>query len=283
MSDDRPLILYVDDRADALDAFGKLMQESGINVVSATTLESAVRAIRHADLDAIICDINLDPADPSDKSGFAIAEFAAATQPGVPIIASTAFFAETQFSVQQKSLFTRIYAKGSASADDLLGRVGELRSLALEQRASVTRARHKSLKHEVHDVFLCHNSADKPIVRRLARQLRSREIKPWFDEWDLIPGRTWQEALEGAIQSIPSAAILVGKSGVGPWEDRELRVFLGEFVRRGMPVIPVLLPGCPDLPELPLFLREFTWVDMRHGLRKGELDRLIWGITGTKP
>ena len=283
MSDDRPLILYIDDRADALDAFGQLMQESGINVFSANTLDSAIRAIKHADLDLILCDINLDPADPTDKSGFSIASFAASAQPGVPIVASTAFFAEAEFSVEEKSLFTRIYAKGTAAPDDLVVRVKELRTLALEQRASVARARQKSRNHEAHDVFLCHNSADKPIVRRLARQLQTREIKPWFDEWDLVPGRTWQEALEQAIKTIPAAAILVGGSGVGPWEDRELRAFLGEFVRRGMPVIPVLLPGCPDVLELPLFLREFTWVDMRKGLRKPELDRLIWGITGTKP
>ncbi len=134
-----------------------------------------------------------------------------------------------------------------------------------------------------YDVFLCHNSADKPMVRRLASALLRRKIKPWFDEWCLIPGRPWQEALEQTIQNIGCATVLVGESGIGPWEDREMRAFLNEFVRRNVSVIPVLLPGTAVKPALPLFLSAFTWIDMREGIRKRSIDRLVWGITGVQP
>ena len=50
-----------------------------------------------------------------------------------------------------------------------------------------------------------------------------------------------------------------------------------------LPIIPVLLPGAPDDVKLPLFLAEFTWVDLRDGLKADGLDRLVWGITGVKP
>ena len=50
-----------------------------------------------------------------------------------------------------------------------------------------------------------------------------------------------------------------------------------------MPIIPVLLPGAPDIAKLPLFLEAFTWVDLREGMKKESLDRLEWGITGVKP
>ena len=53
--------------------------------------------------------------------------------------------------------------------------------------------------------------------------------------------------------------------------------------KRGMPVIPVLLPGAPSEPELPLFLTQFTWVDLRDGLTEDGLGKLQWGITGQKP
>src|SRR5262249_51894474 len=56
-----------------------------------------------------------------------------------------------------------------------------------------------------------------------------------------------------------------------------------QFVERGAFVIPVLLPGAPAKPELPLFLQAFTWVDLRGGLTREGIDRLVWGITGTKP
>lgn len=133
------------------------------------------------------------------------------------------------------------------------------------------------------DVFLSHNSKDKPAVRQLAQALQARGLQVWLDEDQLVPGRSWQKALEKIIQTTRTAAVLVGKDGLGPWEIPEMRGCLSEFVNRELPVIPVLLPGAPVEPELPLFLRDFTWVDLRGGLTDAGLDRLKWGITGVKP
>ncbi len=132
------------------------------------------------------------------------------------------------------------------------------------------------------DVFLSHNSKDKPTVIDVSEQLKIRGLAVWLDVDELVPGRPWQEALERIIQTTVSAAILVGKDGLGPWELPEMRACLQEFVRRSLPVIPVLLPSAPVRPELPLFLREFTWVDLRGGITKSGIDRLVWGITGVK-
>jgi hypothetical protein len=46
------------------------------------------------------------------------------------------------------------------------------------------------------DVFLCHNSADKPAVRRIGEQLKEYGLLPWLDEWELRPGFSWQKVLE---------------------------------------------------------------------------------------
>jgi len=97
------------------------------------------------------------------------------------------------------------------------------------------------------------------------------------------PGRPWQEALEEVIETTGAAAVLVGKDGLGPWQDKEMRGCLSEFVDRNLPVIPVLLPGAPEKPVLPIFLKGFTWVDLRDGLSQEGLDRLQWGVTGRKP
>jgi hypothetical protein len=133
------------------------------------------------------------------------------------------------------------------------------------------------------DVFLSHNSADKPTVIELATILRDRNLRVWLDVWELVPGRPWQEAIEQVIETAASAAVLVGKDGIGPWEAPEMRACLDECVRRRMSVIPVLLPGASATPALPLFLRRFTWVDLRGGLDGASVDRLEWGITGIKP
>jgi hypothetical protein len=135
------------------------------------------------------------------------------------------------------------------------------------------------VSNESFDVFLSHNSRDKPAVRHLAGQLKDIGIKVWLDEEQLVPGRPWQEALEQVVCTAKSAAVLVGKDGMGPWQDREMRSCLSQFVKRQLPVIPVLLPGAPSEPDLPIFLSELTWVDLRGGLTDEGLERLKWGIT----
>jgi CHASE2 domain-containing sensor protein len=133
------------------------------------------------------------------------------------------------------------------------------------------------------DVFLSHNSLDKPGVRALADALEARGLTVWLDERELAPGRPWQEGLEEVIRTVRSALVILGPSGLGPWEIAEMRACLSEGVDRDLPIVPVLLPGAPQKPDLPLFLRRYTWVDLRGGLTEAGIDRLEWGITGVKP
>lgn len=103
-----------------------------------------------------------------------------------------------------------------------------------------------------------------------------------MDEWELRPGLPWQELLEEQIGQIKSAAVFVGKNGMGPWQQQELNAFLREFVRRRCPVIPVLLEDAPTEPELPIFLQGMTWVDFRKK-EPDPMEQLVWGITGKSP
>ena len=133
------------------------------------------------------------------------------------------------------------------------------------------------------DVFLSHNSKDKPAVRTLKQRLEARNIRVWLDEDQLIPGRKWQPLLQEGIEASRSGAVLIGSDGLGPWEDEEMLGLLRRAVDSNLPVIPVLLPDAPDQPELPLFLANRMWVDLRSGFADEGLDKLIWGITGEKP
>jgi hypothetical protein len=133
------------------------------------------------------------------------------------------------------------------------------------------------------DVFLSHNSKDESIAIQLAEKLEEYGLRVWLDVWELLPGQSWQEVLEEIIKSAKSAAILVGKDGMGPWEILEMRACLNEFVKRKRPTIPVLLPGAPKQPDLPPFLNLFQWVNLSDGLTKDGLEQLVWGITGKRP
>lgn len=132
------------------------------------------------------------------------------------------------------------------------------------------------------DVFLCHNSSDKPAVKSIAQALKARGLLPWLDQWELPPGQPWQPLLEKQIANIGAAAVFVGSAGVGPWQEQELYGFLREFVSRRAPVIPILLPDAPATPELPIFLKAMTYVDFRLN-DPDPMARLEWGITGVRP
>ena len=133
------------------------------------------------------------------------------------------------------------------------------------------------------DVFVSYNSRDRARVMAVAEGLRERGLRVWIDQWELVPGRPWQEALEETISTVTSAAIMIGPDGMGSWEEPEMRACLDQAANRDMPLLPVLLPGTPTQPKLSLFLSGFTWVDLRGGITREGLDRLEWGITGIRP
>ena len=91
----------------------------------------------------------------------------------------------------------------------------------------------------VFDVFLSHNSNDKPAVRELKGLLAANGLQVWLDEDELQPGIPWQQLLELGIKSSSSVAVLVGKDGLGPWEDEEMQGALVLAVKTKRPCIPV--------------------------------------------
>ena len=134
------------------------------------------------------------------------------------------------------------------------------------------------------DVFMAHNSNDKELIARVADHLRARGIKPWLDKEQIPPGKWFQDEIKHAIQHSKSAAIFIGKDGVGKWQVVELRSFVTQCINSGCPIIPVLLPGVDDIPSEFVFLREMTWVQFQDTIQdKKALDQLEWGITGKKP
>lgn len=133
------------------------------------------------------------------------------------------------------------------------------------------------------DVFLAHNSGDKPHVEAIAEKLKQQDLKPWIDKEQIPPGRWFQDVIQQAISDVKSAAIFLGPSGLGKWQIVELRAFISRCVEANIPVIPVLLPGVDEIPEDLLFLKELNWVSFKSIDDFEALDNLVWGITGEQP
>ena len=102
------------------------------------------------------------------------------------------------------------------------------------------------------DVFLSHNSHDKPAVIALAKKLKARGLKVWLDAWELRPGQPWQEALEQIIETTQTAAVLVGNDGFGHGKAGRCAVALANLpnmAKRSYPSyclrVQQTYPNCP--------------------------------------
>ena len=136
-----------------------------------------------------------------------------------------------------------------------------------------------------HDVFMSYNSEDREAVESIAVYLADNlGLRPWLDQWYLIPGEPWLQRLERGLASAKSCAVFVGQSGKGPWQDKEMAAALDRQVKTPeFRVIPVLLPDAPAAPQLPIFLAGNTWVQFRDMLDDHALWRLECGIRGKEP
>jgi len=141
---------------------------------------------------------------------------------------------------------------------------------------------HRDGAGDVYDVFLCHNSKDKPEVKRIAAQLIERGLRPWLDEWSLQPGLAWQPEIEKQFETTRAAAVFLGAYGLGEWQKEEGYAILSKFKKRDCPVIPVVLASAPSDAQFTAFIYSRTGVDFRKA-DSDPLGRLIWGITGKNP
>jgi hypothetical protein len=92
------------------------------------------------------------------------------------------------------------------------------------------------------DVFFSYNSEDELAVKKYAEKLLERGILPWLEDWEIRPGRPKQRELEEQIKRCKSAAVFVGKTGIGPWAQVQTEALLRQCVERNCLVIPVRAP-----------------------------------------
>lgn len=161
----------------------------------------------------------------------------------------------------------------------------ESNSSAGRQRITAGRVIQGKEEQGKHDVFLSHNSKDKAAVEEIAEGLLKVGIRPWLDKWDLIPGETILDALERAIESNQCGALFFGPADVGKWHILEIRAYVEKWANKKGRLIPVILPDVESKPQLPMWIRQTLWVDMRNWTQKGDdgLYRLVCGIVGRPP
>ncbi|MDX2000568.1 MAG: TIR domain-containing protein [Thermoanaerobaculia bacterium] len=113
-----------------------------------------------------------------------------------------------------------------------------------------------------YDVFLSHNSADKPRVRPLAERLRAAGLRVWFDEWRIKPGDDIYLAIEHGLEAARVQVLALSPAALGSeWVALERStVLFRDPTNKGRRFVPLLLADC-DLPDT---VRRYKYVDYRH-------------------
>lgn len=137
-------------------------------------------------------------------------------------------------------------------------------------------------------VFLCHNSRDKLEIEKVRDCLKNiYKIQTFMDKYDFETFKPWENQLEEEISNVGAAAVFVSKSGLGPWQAKEInkfaeRAFKQPDFRMGL----VVLPSCPnelsiDLTKKIKCLGKMHWVDFRQA-DPDPMAQLVSGIQGSK-
>jgi len=97
------------------------------------------------------------------------------------------------------------------------------------------------------EVFLCHSSGDKAVVRNLHHWLKSAGMKAWLDETDILPGHDWDFEIRKAVRRahvvlvcLSSASIT--KAGYG------MHLCYGRMINGVQ--LPALVQAIVQLPNL---------------------------------
>jgi hypothetical protein len=116
-------------------------------------------------------------------------------------------------------------------------------------------------------VFISYSHSDELIVNKLAAQLVKHNANVWVDTWELNVGDSILNRVQDAIQESSALLVILSKTSVeSEWCKKELSAgLMRELDEKRVVVLPVLVEDC----EVPLFLREKMYADLRTDFNSG--------------
>src|SRR5215208_2438205 len=138
------------------------------------------------------------------------------------------------------------------------------------------------------DLFVSHNSKDKTFIDYIAKRLNDEyDVELWLDKWSLEAAVDWAPAIEKALQTCDSCAVVLGANGWGPHHLGEAQLALKR--KREYPnfrVIPILLPGASyeNMQVLGDFFQQVHRVEFTGDGPEEEAFQRLWAtIRGEAP
>lgn len=111
------------------------------------------------------------------------------------------------------------------------------------------------------DVFISHNSVDKPVVRDIADKLKSDGFLVWFDEWVILPGMSIPNEIEKGLQESRALVLCMSDAAfASDWVTLERQTALfRDPINRERNLVLLLLSDA----EIPDMLKQFVYIDYR--------------------
>ncbi len=113
-------------------------------------------------------------------------------------------------------------------------------------------------------VFFCHASEDKPVVRELARVLKTLGTEVWFDEWEIRVGDSIVQKIDDALGHVTHLIVCLSQKSVNkPWVKKELSAALmRQLAKASIRILPILLDDC----EIPTILADIKYASISKGI-----------------
>ena len=108
------------------------------------------------------------------------------------------------------------------------------------------------------DVFISHSSKDKPTADAVCAALEGTGVRCWMAPRDILPSKTWSEAIVEAIQtSRLMIVILSSYSNSSQQVGREVE----RAVHRGIPILPFRIEDVLLSKSMEFYLSTPHWLD----------------------
>lgn len=112
-------------------------------------------------------------------------------------------------------------------------------------------------------VFICHSSGDREVVRELYNKLKNDGFSPWLDQENILPGQEWDSEIRQAVRESHVVIVCLSESSITKEGYVQNEIKLALDVAEEKPegtifLIPARLEDC----EVPRRLSGWQYVDL---------------------
>jgi hypothetical protein len=136
------------------------------------------------------------------------------------------------------------------------------------------------------DVYVSYRRVDRDAVGAVAKRLKERGLRLFFEEEDLSIGDDFSEATRRSLEQSHACAIFVGPSGEYPWRQESFRAAVEARIKvGGFKLVPILLPGAsiPTVDDLPPYLAGMQWHRIEGLHDEHDIEQLARVLTTDAP